>query len=913
MRERAYWRRYLRFWGPDPGRDAEDELSFHLEMKRAELLSAGVPPDELEREVARAFGDAAKIHRELREIGMRRARRAHRAGLLDELTVDLKHTWRSFRRRPGVPLVVVTTLALAIGAGTAVFSMLEAVVLNPLAVHEPDRLLMLYEGENQVGFSYPMVQYVREHSRTTRGVAAFTTQSVALRSDVADAEQLTAGMVTGDYFDVLGLRPQAGRLLGSDDEAAPGTTPHAVLSDALWRRSFGSDPAVVGRTVRINEVPFTVVGIAPPRFRGTSLASPVDLWLPLTMVRTVARSGLFANPRVLSTWYFTMLEPVVRLRPRVTPETALAELRHLHAIGWSTSPEQDRVPLRLTDVADFESNAPRTLTAAPLNQAAAARSRDDLLRFLRLLTAAVVIALAVACVNVANLMLMRGTERERELSIRAAVGAARSRVIRQLLVESAVLALLAGVLGAGLAFVSIRLLGAFSLPGGIALAELGLPMDGRVLGFTAGVAVLCALGFGLAPAIASSRTAVMDTLRGGSDGGRGRSRAGNLLLTLQVALSILLLVAGSLFVRSLQQALAVDLGFRSAGVGAVSVGLRQHGYTAKQLDSFVADVLEHAAARPGVQRVAAASYVPLEGANRLPVVIGSANQAAPDGFEDGPQTALLQVTPGYLELLSIPLLHGRDLVWADRDGAPRVALVTESAARRFWPDQSALGQQFVVMFGEPYTVVGVVADAHLTSLTDREPHLLLPLLQSRNLGGMDRLRLIAAAGEPGTAIQALRSAVQSVDRRLPTFQERSLEQQIDMLLMPQRFGSILLSVFSAIALLISAVGIYAVAAYNVARRHREIGIRAALGAGRARLIRVVVGGAGIAICAGVAAGLFAAAYATRALRGLLFGIGPTDPLSYAAAVVALVVVALLASWVPARSAARVDPLVVMRE
>jgi putative ABC transport system permease protein len=342
----------------------------------------------------------------------------------------------------------------------------------------------------------------------------------------------------------------------------------------------------------------------------------------------------------------------------------------------------------------------------------------------------------------------------------------------------------------------------------------------------------------------------------------------------------------------------------------VSVGLRQHGYGGEDADAFIRSVLEDAARRPGVQHVAAASAVPLEGVNALPV---STSLPAAGEFARGPRRGLLQATPGFLDLYGVRVLRGRDFSWSDDDNAPRVALVTEQMARELWPGQEALGQQFVVMFGEPFTVVGVVADAHYTRLTDRQPLIILPLLQTKNMGGMDRLRIVAAGSEAASMVAALRAAVRATDGRLPTFGERSVQQHVEAVTMPQRFGSILLGAFGVVALLIAAVGIYAVASYDVARRHRELGIRAALGAGRRALVQKVLGRAWLAVAAGVAVGAVLAAWATRGVQGLLFGITPGEPVSYVAAATLLVAVAAVASWLPARRAATVDPAQVIRD
>lgn len=907
-------RRYLRFWGPDPQREIDDELSFHLELKREELLGAGVPGNRVTRELERTFGDRARIEHELKEIGMRRQQRARRARILDDLRIDVRLALRAFVRRPGVPTVIVVTLALAIGAGTAVFSLFDAVVLNPLAVERADELVLLRESQggesNTPGLSYPMSRFLREHSTTTDGIAGWITTTAGV-STGAVAEQMTAGLVTANYFSVLGLRPQHGRLFVEEDEATPGTTPHVVLGDALWRRAFGGDRGVVGRTIAINETPFTVIGIAPPRFRGTSLAEPVDLWMPITMVRTVARGGLLANPAALDTWFFSLFQHVARVPEGTSVERVLAELSTLHATGLASAPEYDP--------SSSASEPPVLITAAPMTEAAVARSRDELLRFLSMLAVVVGVVLAVACVNVANLLLMRSRERQREMSIRAAVGASAARVVRQLLVESVVLALAAGAGGVLVALAARRLVTSFSLPGGISLTDVSLPMDLRVLGFSAAVSLLCAVVFGVAPAIAAARADVMDALRGGQAGAPGRILIGNAMIAVQVALSLVLLVAGSLLGRSLQQGMSVDTGFRSDGVATVAVSLRPHGYSTEQAEPFIQAVLESTRTRPGITHAAAGTRIPIETeAFRMPIFDADAAAAhdptsgrIPAG--DAPRLPLVGITPGYFETLGLEIVAGRGIEWSDRAGTPDVAVVTEAAARVLWPGSNPIGRGFVPMFGDPITVIGVVRDAHLTSLSEREPHIFLPLIQTFNLAGMDRLRFVAAGSSAAGSMNALRDVIRSADPQLPLFDERNVKQRIDAVLMPQRFGSLLLAALAAIALLTCAIGIYAVAAYDVATRRRELGIRAALGAGRRELVHAVVYRAAAAICIGVVAGLALAAVTTQGLRGLLFGITPYDPVAYLAAAVLLGLVAVLAGWLPARRAARTDPLSVMRE
>jgi putative ABC transport system permease protein len=896
-----FWRRYARFWGPDVTGDVRDEVRFHLEMKQAELEARGHAPEAARREAERSFGDVAGIQAELRAIGHRRERRVARSWALWELGSDLVQAWRAFRRRPGIPLVVVLTLGLGIGAGTAVFSLFDAVVANPLPVAAPEEVVVLGEGEpgarTGIGFPYPMVRLIREQVREATGIGGYLHLDAGIRAG-EHREQTRVAVVTGEYFELLGVRPQVGRLLQPADEAAPGATPHVVLSDALWRRAYGADPGVVGQSIVVNEARFQVVGVAPPRFRGTSLAAPAELWLPITMVQSIGGGGLFSRPDVLETWFFGMITVLARLPAGAAPEPLVAELTALRRAAL-----EGLAPGEGPAGAEDE----RVVVALPLTEWAAGRSREDLLRFLAVLAGVVGIGLAIACVNVANLLLIRTTERRRELAVRAAVGAAGGRLARQLLAENLLLGAAAGVLGLGVALAVMRVLTSFSLPGGIALGELALLLDLRALGYAAAVALVATVAFGAAPALAARRTRVVDALRSAAHGGRFRWRGGSVLLAAQVALSMVLLVAGFLFLRSLLAGLAVDLGFRSDGIGSAAVGLRQHGYDAERAQAFIDDVLARATSDPAVTSAAAAGWIPIDpGALRLPV-------RAAEGGPDGPPALLRvgNVTPGFFQLFGIRLLRGRDFGAEDRPGGRRVTVITAATAELLWPGADPLGRE-LALFGVPATVVGVVADAHFTRLTDREPVTFMPLAQ--NLGmTMERIHVAAAGSDAGAALRAVRAGIRGADPRLPIFAEGDVHGQLQAVLMPQRFGTLLLATFGGLALLISAVGIYAVAAFDVVRRRRELGIRAALGAGRRRIVGGVLRRSALAVACGAVAGTGAALVATRALQGLLFGIEATEPVSYTAAVLLMALVAALASWLPARRAAGVDPLLVVRE
>jgi putative ABC transport system permease protein len=647
-------------------------------------------------------------------------------------------------------------------------------------------------------------------------------------------------------------------------------------------------------------VPLTIVGVAPARFRGLRLASPADAWIPITALPEIGR-GALQTQEALETWFYTVIELTVRLPPGTSPQPALAQLTALHRAAMAEVPRPPAEAMlseaRVTEVVGM-----------PAVEAAAARGRADLLRLLTILMVVVGIGLAIACVNVANLMMIRATERSREITVRSAIGASRARVLRQLMLENVVLALLAGAAGTLVGLLIMRLFGAFSLPGGLAIADLQLPLDLRVLGFTAAICLACAVAFGMAPALAASRVDVARGLREATAGTRSRWRGGSVLVSVQVALSVVLLVAGFLFARSLHAAFSVDLGFHSDGVASVSVGLEQHAYDQARADQFIEQVLAELGRRPGIDAAAASSKVPIDAdAFRLPTRAVGAPPDAPR-----PMTPLVAVTPGYFRLFEIELVRGRNFDDTDRDGSPLVVIVTEQAAQQLWPGEDPIGRQLVPLFGGPFTVVGVVSDAHFTSLTTREPHIFFPITQARGFGVMSRLRIIARGETSRLALASARASVRAVDPRLPTFEERDVGEQINRVLMTQRFGAFLLGAFGVLALVISAAGIYAVAGFDVARRRRELGIRSALGATRGALAGTVLRRTAAACAVGVAAGLTAAAFATRGIEAFLFGVEHREPLSYIGAALVLAAIALLASWVPARRAASVDPLQAIR-
>jgi predicted permease len=822
---------------------------------------------------------------------------------MTSLPQDLRFALRSLRRRPGFVATVVLTLALGIGANTAVFSLVDAVLLRPLPVHEPERVVAVYETLNEKtphgSMAYPNYRALAERTATLAGLAAFTVAELAI--DAGDRpEQLSAGLVSGNYFTVLGLRPAAGRLLGADDDRAPGASPHVVLSHAFWSSHFAADPAVVGRTLRIAGHPFTVVGVAPRGFRGTELQSAPVLWVPLAMHRSLSLS-LLSRPNALETPFLSVFSLVGRLRDGVTAAQATAEL-NAHFVRI-----REENPSPMSGMGGPQIAAP--ITVLPVTEGATLRDRDDLLRFVRLLLGTVVLTLLLACVNVANLLLVRGAERSAELGVRVALGAARRRIVRQLLVESLLLAVGGAVAGLLVGVATTRLLSAFTLPGGIGLDAVGLGLDGRVLAFTLALAGITALVFGLAPAVTAARVDPAVTLR--AQGGRATRRLPHgLLVGTQVAISLVLLVGAALFLRSVRAGLTTDVGFDPEPLAAVSMEPRLTGFTSERALRLYGEAAERAARIPGVTGVAVGTHVPLARAATLPFSATAGGATTSDGKPADVMAGLASVSPGYFAVLGVPLRAGRDFTARDDGEAEKVAIINETAARRFFAGAPALGGQ-IALFGDMrYTVVGVVPDTKYESVRDEAvPFVYAPLAQEPGVAGVS---VIVRSATPAAALPALRAALHEADPTVPLRDARLVARQIDTVLMPQRFGAMLLSVFGLVALAITAVGIYGTVAYTVSQRTTEIGIRRALGAQRGDILRLVLRRTGVALVGGTLVGGGVALAGTRTAEHFLYGVAATDLVAFAAAAGLLVVTTIVVALGPARRAARIDPARAMR-
>jgi putative ABC transport system permease protein len=796
------------------------------------------------------------------------------------LSQDLRYALRQLGRAPGFTAVAVLTLALGIGATSAIFSMVNAVLLRPLPYREPAELMMLHEARpdgTRNTVSFPNFADWRAQDSGFRALAIVREQQFVLTGGTSP-ERVPGALVSADFLRVFGLEPVAGRLFAPGEDRA-GRDGVAVISYGLWQGRFGGGGDAIGRTLVVDGRSVTVVGVAPAGFR---YPSDADVWIPVS--RDI--------PDLLSNRGLHAYEVVGRLRSGATAEAARARLAALAEHLAREYPATNRG---------------WGVVVAPLHAALVKDVRPTLL----VLFGAVAFLLLIASVNVANMMLARATVRRHELSIRTALGASQGRLVRQLLTESLVIALAGGALGLLLATWGLSGLAALGPP---QLAAHGAQptLDGPVVAFTLAVAILTSLVFGLVPAFQAARRDPEPDLRlGRGAGGTEQRRTRRLLVAAEIALSLLLLVGAGLMGQSFLRLQAVDPGFRSDGVVTARVSAaRSDADTARVLD-FYRNVVRRLAALPGVTNVAAVSYLPLgqEGARYRFLVEGQ----PPVEPQLRPGAEFFTIMPGYFATLGIPLLQGRDVGPQDRWDGPGAVVINASMARRFWPGQSALGRR--ITFGEPgdddwLTVAGVVPDVKQRSLVgDPQPQ----VYAAQSQVGLEEMAVVVrSGGDPRTVARNIRQAVGEVDPNVPVSDVRTLEDIRRASISTDRFRTLLIGSFATAALLLAAIGVYGVIAYGVAQRVREIGIRVALGARRPEIVRLVIGEGMRPVAAGVVAGVVLAAGLSRFLGSLLYGVRPLDLSTFAAVALVLSGVALAACALPARRASRVSPMHALR-
>ncbi len=799
--------------------------------------------------------------------------------MMDQLWRDLRFGLRQLARSPGFTAVAVLTLGLGIGANTAIFSVVNAVLLRPLPYENPSRLVAV--GEVRPDGSRNTVSYQnfldwRQASDAFQSLALFRDKAFNL-AGAGEPERLIGALVSADFFRVLGATPLAGRYFANGDDR-PGTDGLAVISHGLWQRRFGGRADAVGRNVLLDGRALTVIGIARPGFR---FPDPADVWVPVSQ----------DVPDILENRGLHAYSVVGRLPPDATVETASARMSELaNRLG-----------------AEYPStNKGWGVSVALLQESMAKGVRPTLL----VLLGAVGFVLLIASANVANMMLARSAARQREMSIRTALGASRWRLARQLLTESLLIALFGGVLGLVVAAWSVDALlalGPDTLPGGP-----GVVLDRTVLLFTLAVSIATSLLFGLLPALNSGGREPESWLResGRSSGGIERQRTRRLLVVTEISLALLLLVGTGLMVQSFRRLQAVDPGFTPDGLVSAKLSLPRAESDSVATVAFYRNLVERAGALPGVTDVAAVSYLPLgqEGAGYRFMVEGA--------FVEPQQRASADynvVSPGYFSTMRIPLLQGRDVDARDRWETPGVVLVNQTLARQFWPGASALGKRLT--FGEPednawLTVVGVVADVHQRSLSaEIKPQIYAPHGQD---GSEDMALLVRTPLDPAAVAPSIRVAVASLNTSVPVADVRTLAEVRSASIANERFRTVVLAAFGLLALSLAAIGVYGVIAYGVVQRSREIGIRMALGARRAEILRLVVGEGMLTVAVGIAVGLVAAMALSRFIASLLFAIEPNDPSTLVAIGLLIAAVALAACLVPARRAMRVDPAWTLR-
>jgi putative ABC transport system permease protein len=804
---------------------------------------------------------------------------------MSTLMQDLKYGLRMLIRTPGFTAVAVIALALGIGANTAIFSVVDAVLLKRLPFRDAARLMVLSEAKHDrphISVAFPNFFDWRRQNHVFEEMSAFQPRDFNL-AGVSEPENLGGAAVSSGLFATLGVKP----LLGRDfrpDEDNKGTQPVVILSYSLWQRRFGGDPRTVGTTLTLDAKPFTIVGVLPPQvnlYEECHLYTPLGVWM--------AEEGMTERGEHDDTTV------IARLKPRVTQAQAQAEM--------------DTITRRLEQQYP-ETNTGYGVAMNPIRDQYVGDSGPPIL----VLFCAVGFVLLIACVNVANLLLARGAAREREIAIRSALGASRLRVVRQLLTEGAVLALASGTLGI--------LLGAWGLKGLLTLIpqdlNQGMPItiNPWVLGFTAVLSLLTVAAFGLVPALQVSKPDLNETLKESgrsATGGIERRRLRSALVVSEIALALVLLASAGLMIKSFSHLLAVDPGFNPENVLTLQVNLRDPKYDKPdQVVAFGQQSLEQIRALPGVRFAAIGNFLPLtDSHSRSDITIEGQPVPAISQF---PHPDFHRITPDYFRALEIPVMRGRSFTDSDTAQAPGVAIISESLARRFWPGGDAVGKR--ILRGHPdtdkhwITIVGVVSDTKqygLSAATNWEVY--LAFLQSPP----GDFRFVVRAGrDPANLTAAIKSAIHGIDKNVPVHDEITLERIVSDSLGTRRLTMLLLGLFAGLAMALAAVGIYGVIAYSVSQRTHETGVRMALGAGRNDVLRMVVGHGFALAVAGVGIGLAGAMVLTRFLSKLLFGVRPTDPVIFIGVSLILGAVSLMASYIPARRAAKVDPMVALR-
>jgi predicted permease len=875
------------------GDDLREELDAHLELEIEECLARGMSLEEARATARRRFGNTTLLHENVRE--------AWAFPLFENCLKDLAYASRMMRKNPAFALAAILTLALGIGGNTAMFTVIRAVLLKPLEFRDPQRLVRLSvdiprRNVQDAGFTQERFEAMKSRAQSFTELGAFfiATENMTLSGTGTEPQALNGSRVSHDFLHILGVEPALGRSFLAEEDR-PGGRPVAMISARLWKDHFSGDPQVIGKTATLNSVPYTVIGVLPAGFQFSAsrlLQSDVDVWV------TKPEEFSAIPPQAWSTT--PILIGIGRLKPHVSLEQARAEMEVLGR-QYASSHASDADP------------AMRTVLLS-IHLVEKVRS------MLWILFGAVGLVLLAACANVASLLLARATARSSEFAVRVALGAARGRLVRQLLAESLLLAAAGGTAGALLANWGVTAIAKFSA---LNLPRAGeIRLDGMVLAFTAALSVATGVFFGLFPSLHASRPDVAQVLRAHGEGRepvshalRGVSTRG-LLVVAQVSLSIMLLIGAALLMRSLLHLYSIDPGFQPAHLLTMQIALPPARYdTGQKLMTFYSELVQRVESVPGVRGATVALTVPL-GAKWAVAIEVVGQQHGP--VRERMQVQMQSVSPGYFDTMKVPLRHGRQ--FTDRDNvlnAPPVTMINESLARRFWPaypsGQDPVGQH--LRLGQDQTsggleIVGIVADVREGGLAqDAGAELYLPTsLYRPQRAGL----VVRTNGDPKSFENAIRSQVLSIDRDEPVTAVTTMDELLEASVGQQRLTLLLLGVFAGVAVLLAVVGLCGVISFSVVQRTREVGIRRALGAQQSDILRLIVGQGLVLTLAGVAIGIGGAFALTRVMKGLLFGVTATDPATFVGAAGLFVAVALAASYLPARRAARIDPMAALR-
>ena len=816
---------------------------------------------------------------------------------MDTLLQDIRHGARLLWKSPGFTLMAVLTLALGIGANSALFSVVNAFMLRPLPVSHPEQLMVLAnshpENDKPHNISYPDFLDYRAQSDAFTAMAASDREFIGLSAD-GRPERVFSAFVTGDYFSMLGIQPALGRFFTPEEGKTPGADPLVVLSNAYWRQHFGGDPAVIGKVVNVNGRACTIIGVGPEYFHGTFSLAETQVYLPLSMaILSPGDKDLFTKRD------FHALDVLARVKPGIRRGAAEASLQVIAHRLDREYPATDK-GIRMHVIPE------------PLARPSA-QNGAQLPVIATVFLALVGLVLLVACVNVVNLLLARASVRYKEIAIRAALGARRSRLVRQMLTESLLLALLGGVAGAAVGAWTSRMLAAIPLPGDIPL-RMDFTMDWRVFAYSAAAALIAGLISGLLPALRASRADVQEVLResGRDPAAGGQHRLRDVLVVAQVAGSLVLLVAAGLFVRSLGNAHHADLGFRPDHLLIMNLDLSEQGYDESRGRGFYRDLEPLIRAMPGVESATLSSTYPMNYDNASAYVRRA--EQAPEDAKKNPIAGYNLVGTEYFETLRTPILSGRALDVRDQDSAQRVAVINETMARRLWPGQDPIGKQFFydAEEGKAITVVGISKNGKYEWMfEDPLPYFYLPAGQSYV---PQRTLQIRTQGNPQDWKLTAVKEIHTLDAALPVYDVLTMDEALGggngffLLNMGAGFAGVL----GALGLVLALVGVYGVVSYAASRRTHEIGIRMALGADRRTILRMMLSRGFGLVLVGIGAGVVVALGLARFLTNMLFGVQPSDPITFGGVALLLVSISMVACYVPARRATRVDPLVALR-